>query len=195
MTLDSVTLEGGLVRLEPLEKTHKEGLCRAIQSGSLWALHVTKVPHPDNIDEFLEAAKQHHQSGGGLAFATIEKATNTVVGSTRFMDLELTDKRVEIGYTFIGEQWQKTRINTEAKLLMLSHAFETLNLNRVAFLTDFLNNKSRNAILGLGAKEEGVLRNHKIMPSGRVRDSVIFSILKNEWPGVKEHLLWKLSRN
>ncbi len=193
MRIDPITLEGGLVRLEPLSGMHKEGLCEAIRSGSLWTLHVTKVPHPDDIDEFLQAAETHQVSGAGLAFATIEKATNTVVGSTRFMDLDLDDKRVEIGYTFIGEKWQKTRINTEAKLLMLCHAFESLNLNRVAFLTDYLNTKSRHAILRLGAKQEGVLRNHKLMPSGRVRDSVIFSIIRNEWPGVKEHLLWKLS--
>lgn len=194
MIFEPTILEGALVRLEPLVEEHKEGLSAAIRNGEIWQSHVTNVPHPDKLDDFFDAAKKHYESGSGLVFATIEKSTATVVGSTRFMDADMQSLRVEIGYTFLGRQWQKTRINTEAKLLMLSHAFDHLKLNRVAFLTDFLNTTSRKAILGLGAKEEGLLRNHKIMPSGRVRDSVIFSIIGNEWPGVKEHLLWKLAQ-
>jgi RimJ/RimL family protein N-acetyltransferase len=134
------------------------------------------------------------ENNEGLAFATIDKATNKVVGSTRFMKANLANKRVEIGFTFLGTSWQKTHINTEAKLLMLTHAFETMALNRVELLTDFLNTTSRNAILRLGAKEEGILRNHMIMPDGRVRDSVIYSIISNEWAGVKQHLNAKLNR-
>ena len=194
MIFEPTILEGAIVRLEPIAEKHRTGLAAAIRSGSLWELHVTNVPHPDELDGFFDTAKKHHESGGGLVFATIEKSTGTVVGSTRFMDADMQSLRVEIGYTFIGHQWQKTRINTEAKLLMLTYAFDQLKLNRVAFLTDFLNTTSRGAILRLGAKEEGILRNHKIMPSGRVRDSVIFSIISNEWPGVKEHLLWKLAQ-
>ena len=113
--------------------------------------------------------------------------------STRFMSASLPDKRVEIGYTFLGNSWQQTFINTEAKLLMLTYAFEVMRLNRVELITDYFNTKSRNAILRLGAKEEGILRNHLVMPDGRVRDSVLFSIIQNEWLGVKQHLTHKLS--
>jgi N-acetyltransferase len=129
----------------------------------------------------------------GLAFAIIDKGTHKIAGSTRFMKANLPNKRAEIGFTFLGKSWQKTRINTEAKLLMLSHAFETMGLNRIELLTDYLNTRSRNAILRLGAKEEGILRNHMVMPDGRVRDSVIYSIINHEWAGVKQHLNFKLN--
>ena len=194
MKFEEVTLEGRYVRLEPLSAEHEKGLCQAISDGALWNLFVTLVPHVDDIDKFLFNAYSTHESGDGLAFATIDKATNQIAGSTRFMKANLANKRVEIGFTFLGKSFQKTRINTEAKLLMLTHAFETLNLNRVEFLTDYLNNTSRNAILRLGAKEEGILRNHMIMPDGRVRDSVLFSIIKNEWAGVKQNLMYKLTQ-
>jgi RimJ/RimL family protein N-acetyltransferase len=192
MKFTPVTLEGKCVRLEPLSLQHKQGLCDAIRDGELWNLFVTLVPHPDAIDTFFTNAQVALENNEGLAFATIDKATNKVVGSTRFMKANLPNKRVEIGFTFLGTSWQKTHINTEAKLLMLTHAFETMALNRVELLTDFLNTTSRNAILRLGAKEEGILRNHMIMPDGRVRDSVIYSIISNEWAGVKQHLNAKL---
>ena len=192
MKIEPITLEGKYVRLEPLAIQHREGLCTAIADGELWKLLVTLVPHPDNIDNFIHDALQAHEKGDGLSFATIDKASNQVAGSTRFIKMNLLYQRTEIGYTFLGKRWQKTRINTEAKLLMLAHAFETLGLNRVEFLTDYLNNTSRQAILRLGAKEEGILRNHMVMPDGRVRDSVIFSVIKNEWPGIKQHLSAKL---
>jgi RimJ/RimL family protein N-acetyltransferase len=194
MKFTPVTLEGKCVRLEPLSLQHKQGLCDAIRDGELWNLFVTLVPHPDAIDAFFTNAQVALENNEGLAFATIDKATNKVVGSTRFMKANLPNKRVEIGFTFLGASWQKTHINTEAKLLMLTHAFETMALNRVELLTDFLNTTSRNAILRLGAKEEGILRNHMIMPDGRVRDSVIYSIIRNEWAGVRQHLNAKLNR-
>lgn len=132
--------------------------------------------------------------GEGLTFATIDKSSNgKIAGSTRFMKADLPNKRIEIGFTFLGKTWQRSRINTEAKLLMLSHAFETLNLNRVELLTDYLNSNSRRAILRLGAKEEGILRSHMVMPDGRVRDSVLYSITKNDWPGVKQNLSSKIA--
>jgi RimJ/RimL family protein N-acetyltransferase len=194
MKFTPITLEGKCVRLEPLSLQHKQGLCDAIRDGELWNLFVTLVPHPDAIDTFFTNAQITLENNEGLAFATIDKATNNIVGSTRFMKANLPNKRVEIGFTFLGASWQKTHINTEAKLLMLTHAFETMALNRVELLTDFLNTTSRNAILRLGAKEEGILRNHMIMPDGRVRDSVIYSIIRNEWAGVKQHLNAKLNR-
>ncbi|VAW48629.1 Acetyltransferase, GNAT family [hydrothermal vent metagenome] len=194
MKIEPVILEADFVRLEPLSNTHKDELCEAIFDGELWKLHVTLVPHPQNIDVFLTNALEAYEIGDGITFATIDKETNKVVGSTRFMKSNTPNKRIEIGFTFLGKSWQRTRINTEAKLLMLSHAFENLKLNRVEFLTDYLNNRSRQAILRLGAKEEGILRNHMIMPDGRVRDSVLYSIIENEWPGVKQHLTWKLAQ-
>jgi len=193
MVIESVTLEGNFVRLEPLSKEHREGLCRAILDGELWKLLVASVPHPDNVDEFLNDAHNLYKSGVGLAFAVVEKQANRVAGSTRFMRADVRNKRIEIGFTFLGKTWQRTHINTEAKLLMFSHAFEKMGLNRVEFRADYLNGASRRALLRLGAKEEGILRNHMVMPNGRVRDSVVYSVIRNEWPGVKQHLHSKLA--
>tara|TARA_B100000809_G_C14935533_1_gene458480 strand:+ start:79 stop:663 length:585 start_codon:yes stop_codon:yes gene_type:complete len=193
MSFEPVVLEGEHVRLEPLDGRHKEGLCQAISDGELWNIFVTIVPHPDDIDQFLANAKSAHERGEGLAFATIDRTNNDqVAGSTRFMNANLSNKRVEIGFTFLGKTCQRSPVNTEAKLLMLTHAFETLGLNRVELMTDYLNTTSRQAILRLGAKEEGILRNHMVMPDGRERDSVLFSIVKSDWPGVKQNLTSKL---
>ncbi len=193
MKFDRITLEGKYVRLEPLVAAHKDGLCRAIMDGELWTLFVTLVPPVERIDEFMHNADLAYENGDGLAFATIDTATNKVIGSTRFMKASLPNKKVEIGFTFLAASYQRTQANTEAKLLMLTHAFEAMQLNRVELLTDYLNSKSRNAIVRLGAKQEGILRNHMVMPNGRIRDSVIFSIIANEWPGVKQHLQSKLA--
>jgi len=194
MKFNIITLEGYHVRLEPLEIKHRQGLIDAISDGELWKLFVTLVPKIGDVDDFINKSIIGHKNGESLIFATLDKLTGKVVGSTRFMRADFQNKRVEIGFTFLAKSHQKSKINTEAKLLMLEHAFEDLNLNRVEFLTDYLNTNSRNAILRLGAKEEGLLRNHMIMPDGRVRDSVIFSIIKNEWSGIKQHLLYKLGR-
>ena len=191
--IDPVTLEGSFVRLEPLSQEHADGLRQAISDGDLWKLLVAFVPHPDNVDEFLRDAHKSYKTGQSLIFATIDKTTNTVAGSTRLMRADFNHKRIEIGFTFLGKTWQKTKLNTESKFLMLVHAFEIMEMNRVEFRTDYLNSTSRRAILRLGAKEEGVLRNHVLMPNGRVRDSVVYSIIKNEWPGVKQHLVSKIT--
>ncbi|MDA0735435.1 MAG: GNAT family protein [Chloroflexi bacterium] len=192
--IEPVVLEGKHVRLEPLDEGHRERLCQAISDGELWNLFVTLVPHPDDTEQFLRNAKSAQARGDGLAFATIDKASDDIVaGSTRFMKADLPNKRIEIGYTFLGQTWQKSKINTEAKLLMLTHAFETLHLNRVELLTDYLNSNSRRAIARLGAKEEGILRSHMVMPDGRIRDSVIYSITAHEWPGVKQNLSSKIA--
>jgi len=193
MKFEKVVLKGNIVRLEPLSEVHREELCSAISDGELWNLYVTLVPHPENIEAFLNQANSNYEAGDGLAFAIIEKSTNRVVGSTRYMKANLANKRLEIGFTFLGKTWQKTKINTEAKYLLLTHAFEALGLNRVELITDYLNSTSRNAILRLGAKEEGILRSHMVMPNGRVRDSVLYSIVKHEWPGIKQHLEAKLA--
>jgi RimJ/RimL family protein N-acetyltransferase len=129
-----------------------------------------------------------------LVFATIDKIKNRVVGSTRFMKIDLPNRCLEIDFTFLAQSSQQTKTNTEAKLLMLEHAFCTLNINRVEFLTDYLNSKSKNAILRLGAKQDGILRAHRVMSDGRIRDSAIYSILYSEWEGVKQNLISKLSQ-
>jgi len=192
MKFDKVTLEGNHVLLEPLLPSHRDELIEAISDGELWKLFVTRIPNIEGIDEFIENSILEYANGEGMAFATIDKASGRVVGSTRFMRANLTHKRVEIGFTFIAKSYQKTSINTEAKRLMLTHAFETMHLNRVEFITDYLNHASRNAILRLGAKQEGILRSHMVMPDGRIRDSVIFSITRYESPGVKQNLDFKL---
>ena len=193
MRFEAKVLEGDRVRLEPLTADHKAGLAAAIYDGELWKLFVTLVPHPDQLDQFIANAQQQFNAGEGLTFATIDKASGQVVGSSRFMKANLANKRAEIGFTFLAARAQKTRINTQAKYLMLGYGFDTMQLNRIELLTDYLNKTSRTAILGLGAKEEGILRNHMVMPNGRVRDSVIYSIIATEWPGVKQHLETKLT--
>jgi RimJ/RimL family protein N-acetyltransferase len=191
--LEATTLRGRFVRLEPLAHEHLPGLCAAIEDGELWNLHVTLVPHPRDVPQFIELAREAQEKGEELAFATIDLASGKVAGSTRFMKVNLPNKRLEIGFTFLGQAWQRTRINTEAKLLMLTHAFEQLALNRVEFLTDVLNTRSRNAISRLGATQEGILRQHMVMRDGRVRDSVLFSITAPEWSALKRELLGKLA--
>jgi len=192
MTFNNLVLESDTVRLEPLNIEHKQGLCEAICDGELWNLHVTLVPHPDNIDAFIDRALELYAKGDGITFVTIDKKSNKIVGSSRFMKADFANKKVEIGNTFLAKSAQRTTVNTQAKLLMLSYAFDELNFNRVEFLTDYLNKKSRAAILNLGAKQEGILCNHMVMPDGRVRDSVLFSIINGSWPGIKMHLTDKL---
>ncbi len=188
MNLEKTILQGSKVRLEPLKETHLPGLAMAIEDGALWELPVTVVPHPSDLPQFLRFAEAQYHAGKELAFATIDQASGTVVGSTRYRCIEATHKRLEIGFTFIAKSWQRSHINTEAKYLMLRHAFEQWQFNRVELLTDVLNIKSRAAIARLGAKEEGILRSHMVMRDGRVRDSVLFSVIAAEWPEVKAKL-------
>lgn len=193
MKVERLTLDGVSVRLEPLAAKHLPGLAAAIADGELWKLPVTVVPHPDDLPQFLANAEAAFAAGRELAFATIDKATNTIVGSTRFRCIEPAHKRLEIGFTFIAQSWQRTHVNSEAKLLMLTHAFECWGCNRVELLTDVLNDKSRRAIARIGATEEGVLRSHMVMRDGRIRDSVVFSVTGAEWPAVKAALVRKVS--
>jgi len=191
---DLKTLVGKYVKLEPINKEHTEGLVKVVEDGKLWELFVTLVPTIAEINTFIENAINAHAQGDGLTFVIVDKTTNEIIGSTRFMKANLPYKKTEIGYTFLRKSHQKTKVNTEAKLLMLTYAFEELRLNRVELLTDFFNQNSQKAILRLGAKQEGILRNHMIMPNGRVRDSVLFSIIENEWMGVKQNLIYKLNK-
>jgi len=187
-----VTLVGQYVRLEPLSIAHSRTLVAAAADGELWNSTVTLIPSHANVDEYIDAALNGQASGRELPFVIINQSTGMVVGTTRFYDIEPNDRRVAIGYTWLSRSAQRTAVNTEAKLLLLGHAFERWHCIRVELITDFLNEQSRTAILRLGAKEEGVLRSHMIMPGGRVRDSVCFSIIDKEWPEVKDRLLHKL---
>jgi RimJ/RimL family protein N-acetyltransferase len=189
MRIERVELRGSRIVLQPLHEGHFPGLARAIEDGSLWEIPVTLVPHPRDLPGFLRDANAQYEAGRELAFATVDLASGDVVGSTRFRSIEAAHKRVEIGFTFIARSWQRTHANREAKYLMLRHAFEQWGVNRVELVTDALNVKSRNAIVRIGAREEGVLRSHMIMRDGRVRDSVVFSIVAAEWPAVKQALL------
>lgn len=191
MNVNKVTLQGRRVRLEPLDKRHERGLAEAILDGELWKIPVTIVPHPDDLGAFFEAAEQAFTEGRELAFAIVDQG-GKVAGSTRFRCIEAAHRRVEIGFTFLSATAQRTYVNTEAKFLLLQHAFETWKCNRVELLTDVLNDKSRAAIARLGAVQEGILRSHMVMRDGRIRDSVVFSIIGPEWPGVKANLAARL---
>jgi RimJ/RimL family protein N-acetyltransferase len=185
MQIERVTLRSARVALEPLAKEHLPSIASAIYDGSLWTIPVTFVPHPNDLESFLAEADRRFATGWGLAFAIFDIASGKIVGSTRFRNIDIGHRRVEIGFTFIAQSWQRSYINTEAKYLMLRHAFETWCCARVEFITDVLNTASRNAILRLGAKEEGIMRNHMIMRDGRHRDSVLFSVTSSEWPAVR----------
>ncbi len=193
--VEKVVLQGGRVRLEPLdEERHRQGLAAAIADGELWSIAVTTVPRPKDLGEFFADAEAAFAAGRELAFATIDAEAGRVAGSTRFRMIEAAHRRAEIGFTFLAASYQRTHVNTEAKLLMLEHAFETWDVNRVELLTDVLNDRSRAAIARLGARQEGILRSHMVMPDGRVRDSAIYSIARPEWPGVQAALRDRLQR-
>jgi RimJ/RimL family protein N-acetyltransferase len=188
MRIEPVTLEGVHVRLEPLSLVHHEALSRVGLDGDLWRLSPTVVESAEDMRRYIEAALQAQADGTALPFAIVERGSGTVVGSTRYGNIDRPHRRVEIGWTWIGHPWQRTAINTECKYLLLRYAFETLGCIRVEFKTDVLNERSRQAILRIGAKEEGIFRNHMVTPTGRVRDSVYFSIVDREWPAVKARL-------
>jgi N-acetyltransferase len=185
-------LQGRNVILEPLELTHEQALLAAAADGELWNLSVTVVPGPATIRSYIERAIAGRDAGTVLPFATVDRRNHRVVGSTRFWKIDTANRKLEIGHTWLALSAQKTSINTEAKYLMLAHAFETLACVRVQFTTDELNQRSRAAILRLGAVEEGVIRHERIMPDGRKRNSVRYSIIDEEWPAVKERLLVRL---
>lgn len=190
-----VTLEGSVVRLEPIRREHAE-LFFEIAHNDLedifrWFPYSMKTP--DDVEKFVAKVFVEQERGESVAFATVERSSGRVIGSTRFMNIDRANRRVEIGSTWIAPAWQRTGVNTEAKYLMLRHAFEVWGCFRVELKTDALNQKSRNAILRIGAKEEGTLRRHVLTWTGRVRDSVYFSILDSEWPAVKAKLEARLS--
>ena len=192
--ISPVTLEGAHVRLEPLEASHLDALCEVGLDPDLWALTTTQVRVRDDLARWLTAALADRDAGTALPFATIERSSGRVVGSSRLGSWSPEHRRIEIGWTWIAPPWQRTPINTEAKLLMLRHAFDVMHCVRVELKTDVTNARSRAAMLRIGAVEEGVLRKHMIAESGRMRDSVFFSIIDDEWPTVRDRLEARLSR-
>jgi RimJ/RimL family protein N-acetyltransferase len=188
MDLRPITLEGKFVRLEPLSMNHFERLCNVGLDPELWRRSTINVHTPDEMESYIETALRWQTEGHALPFAQVEQATNSVVGSTRFAAIDRTHRRLEIGWTWIAKPWQRTAINTEAKYLLLKHAFERLDCIRVEFKTDSINEQSRKALGRIGAREEGILRNHMITHSGRIRHSVYYSIINTEWNEVKARL-------
>jgi RimJ/RimL family protein N-acetyltransferase len=192
MEISPVIREGQHVRLEPLSAAHEESLIAAAGDGELWNSTVTVVPSRATMAAYIASALEAQAQGQELPFVIIRRSSEQIVGTTRFYFIDRENRHVEIGYTWVAASAQRTGVNTEAKLLLLTHAFERWRCIRVAFVTDVLNQQSRTALLRLGAKQEGILRNHMVMPGGRYRDSVCFSIIEAEWPEVKARLEAKL---
>jgi len=207
MEVVPLTLEGEHVRLEPLTMAHEAALADAAADGELWNTQVTIIPRREGMKDYIQFALDGLAQGNQLPFVIAHKAqpdtaspddgnvnsANRIVGSTRFYEIFPADRKCAIGYTWLAQSAQRTPVNTECKLLLLTHAFETWKCVRVELITDVLNEQSRTAILRLGARQEGILRKHLILPSGRVRDSVFFSITDDEWPGVKAKLQAKIA--
>jgi RimJ/RimL family protein N-acetyltransferase len=193
MKVVPVTLEGRHVRLEPLAKAHLAGLAEVGLDEELWRWIPTQVRTAEEMAAYIETALQEQERGGALPFAIVDKATGRAIGSTRYGNIDRTHHRVEIGWTWVSWEWQRTAVNTEAKYLLLRHAFETLGCIRVELKTDSMNEKSRAAILRIGAQHEGIFRNHMITASGRIRHSAYYSIIDSEWPAVKARLESKLN--
>ncbi|NVK21161.1 MAG: GNAT family N-acetyltransferase [Kangiellaceae bacterium] len=191
---ESIKLQSDLITLAPLQIEHQHDLAAAVEDGKLWELWFTSVPTGDGVLKYIETALQEQAHMKSIPFAVIDNKTQKAIGSTRYCNIDRNNRRLEIGYTWYAASYQKTSVNTQAKLLLLTHAFEQLGVIAVEFRTNWHNHVSRQAISRLGAKQDGVLRNHIIMADGTLRDTVIFSITDQEWPAVKKNLEYKLSR-
>jgi len=192
--IEPVTLKGEHATLEPLEAKHEAALRGAAADGELWRLWYTSVAPPDRIGEYIARALDMRERLGAMPFAVRQNATGEVVGCTRYFNVDATNRRLEIGHTWYSKRVQRTAINTECKLLLLTHAFDVLRCIAVEFRTHWFNHASRTAIARLGAKQDGVLRNHQLMADGTKRDTVVFSIIDNEWPAVRQHLRFQLEK-
>ena len=192
--LSPIVLQDGHVALEPLSLDHVEGLERAAADGELWKLWFTSVPVPGGMRAYVEAALAAQTRGDAVPFAVRDKRDGAIVGSTRLFDFEPELPRVEIGYTWYAQSRQRSCVNTACKRLLLAHAFETLKSAAVQFSTDRYNHSSQRAIERLGAQRDGILRSHRLRADGSVRDSVVYSIIAAEWPGVKRLLEFKVAR-
>ncbi len=192
--IEPLTLEGPRLRLEPLSPAHHDRLVDALRDGDLWKLWYTSIPSPEGLRAEIDRRLGLQGQGSMLPFAMIEKSTERAIGMTTFMHIDAANRRVEIGSTWYRASAQRTGLNTEAKLLLLGHAFETLHTIAVEFRTHFFNRQSRAAIERLGAKLDGILRQHQLGPNGSLRDTCVYSILDREWPAVKCHLEFQLSK-
>jgi RimJ/RimL family protein N-acetyltransferase len=195
ITIDDVVLEGYGIRLEPLSADHASDLGAAATDGTLWELWFTSVPRPEEFPQYIATAKAGREAGSMLPWAVRELTTGAIVGSTRYHDIVADIDRVEIGYTWYAKRWQRSHVNTASKLLLFTHAFETLGCRVVGLRTDNFNFASQRAIAALGAQQDGVIRHHQRRRDGSVRDTVMFSVLAAEWPDVKRHLLLRLERH
>jgi RimJ/RimL family protein N-acetyltransferase len=191
--IEPVTLGGSKVILEPLSLEHADGMTAAVKDGELWNLWFTTIPSPDKVEGYIKKALDMRENAGAMPFIVREKGSNKVIGCTRLFNVDEDNHRVEIGYTWYSESYQRTSVNTECKYLLLSHAFEKLEAIAVELRTHWHNHKSRTAIARLGAKQDGVLRNHTKSADGIYRDTVVFSIINLEWPAVKKSLEFKLN--
>ena len=192
--IDPVSLIGRYASLVPLTYSHHDDLVEAVKDGELWSLWYTKIPAPEGVRAEIDRRLDLQRQGSMLAFAVIEQSTQQAVGMTTFMHIDALNRRVEIGSTWYRQRVQRSALNTECKLLLLTHAFERLNCIAVEFRTHWFNHASRVAIERLGAKQDGVLRNHQLLPDGSKRDTVVFSIIDGEWPAVQRHLKFLLDR-
>jgi N-acetyltransferase len=186
------TLTGPTIELRPLKQSDQEALIDAAADGELWTMKVTVVPGPETVGQYIAVALAGQQAGTVMPFVIVKRETGRVVGSTRFWKIDRANRKLEIGHSWLSASVQRSGVNTEAKYLLLTYAFEAMNAVRVQFTTDELNEKSRAAILRIGAKEEGIVRHERIMPDGRKRNSVRFSIIDSEWPAVKASLQRKM---
>jgi RimJ/RimL family protein N-acetyltransferase len=192
--IEPVTLKGRHATLEPLAREHEDSLRRAAADGELWRLWYTSIAPPEKMGEYVATALDMREKLGAMPFVVRDDASSEIVGCTRYFNVDAVNHRLEIGHTWYAKRAQRTAINTECKLLLLTHAFETLKCIAVEFRTHWFNHASREAILRLGAKQDGVLRNHQVGPDGNYRDTVVFSIIESEWPAVKRHLEFMLER-
>lgn len=192
--LEPVTLDGNRVRLEPLSLEHVPGLAELAMDPAIWRWTLARPTDEAGLHDWAKAAIGGRDAGTELPFVTIDRATDRPIGSSRYMNIVHEHRRLEIGWTWVGRAWQRTGANREAKLLMLSHAFDTLGCRRVEFKTDSLNEPSRTALLGIGATFEGIFRNHMVMPEGRMRHSAWYSVIDEEWPAVRARLEASLAR-
>jgi RimJ/RimL family protein N-acetyltransferase len=189
-----VVLEGRIVRLEPLRHDHLDGLAEVAFDPELWRFTLARPIDRASLEEWLQTALANADAGTELPFATVDQVTHRPIGSTRYLTIVPEHRRFEIGWTWVATSAQRTGANREAKLLQLTHGFEQLGANRIEFKTDSLNEKSRTALLGIGAQFEGIFRNHMVMPDGRLRHSAYYSITREDWPAVKARLTGLLER-
>ncbi|MDG1272107.1 MAG: GNAT family protein [Flavobacteriaceae bacterium] len=190
--IDISILEGDTIALLPLDASRQDALLTAAKDGILWELWYTSVPSSATINNYLDKALAEKENGQAYPFVVFHKKTKQIIGSTRYYNLQPEHRRLEIGYTWYAKSYQRTRVNTECKYLLLQYAFEIKHCIAVQFMTDWHNIASRNAIARLGAHQDGLLRNHRLNSDGSYRDSVVFSITENEWSGVKKNLTQKL---